>query len=75
MGPKRYVAITGINNHHIPRVHIGTFGAYALSNRGPVILIFNETAYTGQHPSIISSTQLEHFHNKVDDRSILNGGT
>ena len=75
VGPKRFVVITGINNHQIPRVRIGTVGAYAMSNRGPVILIFNETAYTGKHPSNISSTQLEHFHNKVDNRSILNGGT
>jgi len=43
-GPKRNVAITGIDNHQIPRVHIGTVGAYAMSNRGPVIMIFNETA-------------------------------
>ena len=46
-----------------------------MSNRGPVIVIFNETAYTGQYPSIVSSTQLEHYHNKVDDRSVLSGST
>ena len=73
--PKRYVAITGIDNHQIPSVRIGTVRAYAMSNRGPVIMIFNETAYTGRHPSIVFSTQLEHHHNRVDDRSVLAGGT
>ena len=54
-GPKRYVAITGIDNHQIPSVPIGTVGAYAMSNHGPGIMIFNETAYAGRHPSIFSS--------------------
>ena len=40
-GPPRYVAITGINNHQIPNICIGTVGAYAMSNRGPIIMIFN----------------------------------
>ena len=31
-GPPWYVAITDIDNHQIPRVCIGTVGAYAMSN-------------------------------------------
>ena len=73
--PARYVSITGIANHQIPKVPIGTVGGYTMSNRGPVICIFHETAYTGNHKSIISSTQLEHYNNRVDDRSTLAGGT
>ena len=46
-----------------------------MSNLGPVILIFHKTAYTGNNKSIISSTQLEHYHNRVDDRSTLAGST
>ena len=73
--PTRHVSITGIDNHQIPVVPIGTIGVFAMSNRGPVILIFNKVAYTCKHKYIISSTQLEHYHNRVDDRSTLAGGT
>ena len=65
--PARYVSITGIDNHQIPEVPIGTVGAYTRSNRGPVILIFHETAYTGNNKYIVSSTKLEHYNNRVDD--------
>jgi len=65
--PARHVSITGIDNHQIPKVPIGTVGAYVMSNRGPVICIFHETTYTGNNKSILSSTQLEHYNNRVDD--------
>ena len=45
-----------------------------MSNRGPVILIFNECAYTGRHPSILSSGQMEAYFSTVDDTSIKAGG-
>eukprot|EP00536_Pseudo-nitzschia_multiseries_P019673 jgi/Psemu1/62259/gm1.62259_g len=48
---------------------------YSVSNRGPVIIIFHESAYTGQHPSILSSPQMEAYHSIVDDTSIKTGGT
>ena len=69
------VSITGIDNHQIPAVHIGTVGAFTMSNQGPAILIFNKAAYTENNNYIISSTQLEHYHNCVDDHSTLAGGT
>ena len=61
------VSITGIDNHQIPAVHIGTVGAFTMSNQGPAILIFNKAAYTENNNYIISSTQLEHYNNCVDD--------
>eukprot|EP00536_Pseudo-nitzschia_multiseries_P018601 jgi/Psemu1/56346/gm1.56346_g len=73
--PPRYVNVTGINNHQIQNIPIATCGAYSVSNRGPVIIIFHECAYTGQHPSILSSPQMEAYFSLVDDTSIKAGGT
>eukprot|EP00536_Pseudo-nitzschia_multiseries_P011038 jgi/Psemu1/27670/gm1.27670_g len=74
--PPRYVNVTGINNHQIQNIPIATCGAYSVSNRGPVILIFHECAYTGQFPSILlSSGQMEAYLSLVDDTSIKAGGT
>eukprot|EP00536_Pseudo-nitzschia_multiseries_P014229 jgi/Psemu1/214147/e_gw1.674.34.1 len=73
--PPRYVNVTGINNHQIQNIPIATCGAYSVSNRGPVIIIFHESAYTGQHPSILSSPQMEAYHSTVDDSSIKTGGS
>jgi len=69
------VSITGIDNHQLNNIPIGTVGALCNSNRGPVICIFNEVAYTGKYQSIISSIQLEHYHNQVNDTAILKTGT
>eukprot|EP00536_Pseudo-nitzschia_multiseries_P013237 jgi/Psemu1/34513/gm1.34513_g len=72
--PPRYVNVTGINNHQVQNIPIATCGAYSISNRGPVILIFNECAYTERHPSILSSGQMEAHFSTVDDTSIKTGG-
>ena len=71
---KRRVHITGMDNHQVRDIIIGTVGAYVISNRGPVICVFHETAYTGRGQSILSSLQMEHFKNLVDDRVIGLGG-
>ena len=71
----RFVAITGLDNHQIPNVPIRNVGSLYVSNRGPVICICNEVAYTGQNQSIISATQLEAYHNRIEDRSLMAGGS
>lgn len=70
----RNVSITGIDNHQLTNVPIGTVGGYSMSNRGPVICIFNEVAYTGRHKTILSSIQLEHYGNAVNDKNPTIGG-
>jgi hypothetical protein len=70
----RTVNITGIDDHQIGGVPIGTVGTKAMSNRGPVILIYNKAAYHGRNQTILSAIQLEHYSNKVDGRSVLAGG-
>jgi hypothetical protein len=71
---KRSVHITGMNNHQICDIPVGIVGAYVVSNRGPVICIFHEAAYTGRHQTILSAIQMEHYNIRVDDRSINSGG-
>ena len=71
---ERNVHITGMDEHQINDIPIATVGAYVVSNRGPVIAIFHEVAWTGRHQSIISAIQLEHFRNRVDDRAEQLGG-
>ena len=70
----RHVNITGMDNHQLSGVPICTVGAYMISQRGPVIGIFHEAAYTGRHQSILSCIQMEHYRNRVDDRSHQLGG-
>jgi hypothetical protein len=56
----RSVSITGIDNHQMTNIPVGIVGAVSQSQRGPVICVFHEAAYTGQHQSILSSFQMEH---------------
>jgi hypothetical protein len=70
----RSVSITGIDNHQMVNIPIATVGAHVMSNRGPVICIFNEVAYTGNHQSILSAIQMEHYGITVDDKSKAAGG-
>eukprot|EP00536_Pseudo-nitzschia_multiseries_P011293 jgi/Psemu1/28422/gm1.28422_g len=72
--PPWYVNVTGINNHQVQNIPMATCRAYSVSNRGPIILIFNECSYTGRHPSILSSGQMEAYFANVDNTSIKAGG-
>jgi hypothetical protein len=70
--PDRFVNIEGIDKHHLPQVPIVTCGAYTESrNHGPVIMIFHQFAGMLRGPTIISSAQLEAYHNQVNERSRL----
>ena len=71
---ERTVNITGMDEHQLVNIPIATVGAYTVSNRGPVICVFQEVAYNGKHQSIISALQMEHFKNRVDDRCEMLGG-
>jgi hypothetical protein len=70
----RTVNITGIDNHQMRNVPIATVGAHVISNRGPVICVFNEVAYHGKHQSILSAIQMEHYGITVHDKSRAVGG-
>jgi len=71
----RTLNVTGIDNHQMPELKIGTFGAYAETQDGPVILIFNQYGYHGKGKTIHAAIQLEDNGTKVDDKSVKMGGT
>jgi hypothetical protein len=71
----RKVDVTGIDNHEMTDLQIVDMASWAMSNKGPVIVIFNQYAYHGLGcSSIHSAIQLEHYKNRVDDRSIKSRG-
>jgi len=71
----RSVNIQGIDDHMIEGVPIGTVGAVVNTQRGEVIAIMHQYAYTGKGGTIHSSGQLEWCGNDVNDRSIkIEGG-
>jgi hypothetical protein len=71
----RSVHIQGIDDHMIKDVPIGTVGAVVSTQRGEVIAIMHQYAYTGKGGTIHSSGQLEWCGNNVNDHSIkIDGG-
>jgi hypothetical protein len=71
----RSVHIQGIDDHMIKDVPIGTVGAVVNTQRGEVIAIMHQYAYTGKGGTIQSSGQLKWCGNDVNDRSIkIDGG-
>jgi hypothetical protein len=69
------VHIQGIDNHMIKDVPIGTVGAVVNTQRGEVIAIMHQYAYTGKGGTIHSSGQLKWCGNNVNDHSIkIEGG-
>ena len=63
----RTVDISGIDNHEVCGLCLGTGGAVITSNHGPVIAIFNQYALHGQGKTIHLSGQIEHFQLDVND--------
>jgi hypothetical protein len=71
----RSVHIQGINNHMIKDVPIGTVGAVVNTQRGEVIAIMHQYAYTGKGGTIHSSGQLKWCGNDINNHSIkIEGG-
>jgi len=70
--PDRFVSIEGIDKHQLLNIPVVTCGGYTTTrNHGPVIAIFHQFAGVMRGPSIVSSSQLEAFHNQVNDRSLV----
>ena len=70
----RKINVTGINNHQLNDIPIGTVAGHAVSQRGECIVIMHQYAIHQTNRSIHSCVQLEHFGNIVDDRSLKAGG-
>ena len=67
---KRRVDVTGVARHKLSGPPLCNCAAVMPTNRGNVIGIFQNCAYYGKDRSIHSSAQIEHYGNKVDDRSM-----
>ena len=72
--PNRTVNLTGVTNHQITNIPVGTVGAYIMSQRGPVIGIFHEFAYTGEANTVLSAFQMECHSLQVCDKNPRLGG-
>ena len=70
----RNVNVTGIADHQLPDLNGCTVGGVVRTQRGEVIVVMNQYAYTGNGKTIHSSSQLESYKQKVDDRSMKVGG-
>ena len=72
--PRREVDVTGIDNHEMNSLKIVDAMAKVTTQVGPAIIIMHQYAYHGRGRTIHSAIQIEHFKNKVDDRSMRIGG-
>jgi hypothetical protein len=70
----RHVDIQGIDNHRMTDVPIVTAGMVVNTQKGEVIAILHQYAYTGKGKTIHSSGQLEAFKQDVYDKSVKVGG-
>ena len=66
--------IKGIDNHRINEIPIVTAGGVINTQKGSVIAIMHQYAYTGKGKSIHSCAQLEAHKQSVDDKSSKVGG-
>ena len=72
--PDRTVDVRGVDNHEIAHVPLVTAGSVTLTTSGEVIIIMHPHACHRKNKTIHPSPQIEHYKNKVDDRSIKVGG-
>lgn len=70
----RTVNVQGNDNHQLTNIPLVTAGAVVTSQKGDIIAIVHQYAYTGKGKSIHSSGQLEWFRQHVDDKSRRVGG-
>ena len=71
----REVDVTGIDNHELNSLKIVDASAKVITQHGPAIVILRQYAYHGIGRTIHSAGQIEHYKNRVDDRSMKTGGT
>jgi hypothetical protein len=70
----RQVDVQGIDNHQIVDIPIVTAGAVVNTQRGEVIIIMHQYAWTKKGKTIHSSGQMEWYKHDVDDKSRRVGG-
>ncbi len=71
----KHVDIVGLNDHMMNDIRLATVAGVVNSNVGPIIIVMHHYAYTGKGATIHSSGQWEYYGAKVDDSSMVVGGT
>jgi len=72
---QRKADVTGIDDHAIRELNIGTVAGKVDTTDGTVILIMHQYALLGKGKTIHSAGQIEHFGNDVNDKSMkVRGG-
>ena len=72
--PARYADVSGLANHTVKDLRIGTGAGMVVTQAGPIIIIMHQYAYYGKGKTIHSCGQWEHHGNAIDDRSMNVGG-
>jgi hypothetical protein len=73
--PGLTVDVTGIDNHQMSSLKIVTAGGVTKTQRGNIIVILNQYAYTGRGKTIHSCGQIEWHKNEVHEKSMrVRGG-
>ena len=72
--PARYADVSGLANHTVKDLRIGTGAGMVMTHVGPIIIIMHQYAYYGKGKTIHSCGQWEHHGNAIDDRSRNVGG-
>ena len=72
--PARYADVSGLANHTVKDLRIGTGAGMVMTHVGPIIVIMHQYAYYGKGKTIHSCGQWEHNGNAIDDRSVNVGG-
>ena len=68
--------VTGVDDHSVNNLPIVNCAGIVDSTNGLVIVVMNQYAYhAGTSRTIHSAGQIEHYKNRVDDRSRVVGGT
>ena len=73
--PARYADVTGIADHTISNLRIGTFAAVVKTQYGLIVIIMHQYAHYGKGKTIHSVAQWEYRGHKGDVRSKVCGGT
>lgn len=68
------VGVRGIDQHKIRDIPICTVEGVVQTDKGPIIAVFHQHAYSGKNKTIYLSIQMEMLGSVVDDRSKRAGG-
>ena len=70
----RTTDVRGLDNYEIASIPLVSADDVTLTTSGEVIIIMHQCACHGKNNTIYSSPQIDHYKNKLDDKSIKVGG-